>query len=493
MTVDSHDRDFQIKNFDVFISYRHLDADIRDVLVAALEAAKLSVWWDAKLVSGVFRAQLAERINHCKLVVALWTERVAASQDEVRDEMSQARGLDRLMVLRTDKAEIPKLFGEHNFMSFDGWADEEKRPKQLEGIIAEVRRRVAAPTYQVLPTSQTITTLTAPPDLGDIPAAPTKLIGRDAELAMLRDAWTSTRPAKINAVVLHALGGAGKSALLRTFANERLANGGDGAARIYGWSAYSQGSGEQKRADADSFISKALGDFGFEGDPPTDPVERARELAKLVQKSRTLLLLDGLEPLQDPPGVNKGRFKDKGLAELVKVLANQNPGLVVLTTRQEVPELAGHGSLITNHALEELSDTAGAELLVELGVHGRQRDLESAVRSVDGHALSVTLLGTYIAEVCGGDVRHRDQFNFADLALTEAEEEERATDKTIVPAKRAAKVMRGYLEQFEKLGKDEATRGLGGPERTILHLIGLFDPRPTATRSGSCWRSVFRG
>ena len=101
-----------------------------------------------------------------------------------------------------------------------------------------------------------------PVEFGDIPGAPDKLIGRDAELEMLHGAWDSRAPKKVNAMVLHALGGAGKSALLRTFANELLAEGGGGASRIYGWSAYSQGSGEQKRADADSFISKALGDFG---------------------------------------------------------------------------------------------------------------------------------------------------------------------------------------------------------------------------------------
>ena len=286
---------------------------------------------------------------------------------------------------------------------------------------------------------------------------------------MLRDAWASRIPKKVNAVVFHALGGAGKSALLRTFANELLAAGGGGASRIYGWSAYSQGSGEQKRADADSFISKALGDFGWQGDLPKDPVERGRALAKLIQKERVLLLLDGLEPLQDAPNVNKGRFKDKGLAELVKLLAGQNPGLVVLTTRQEVPELQGFGTVTINHELDQLSDHAGADLLVELGVHGRQRELEAAVHELQGHALSVTLLGTYLAEVCGGDIRHRDQFDFAHIVLSPEEQSELLTDKTIVPAKRAAKVMRGYLAQFEKLAQD------GGAERAILNLLGLFD------------------
>ena len=265
--------DFRAKTYDVFVSYKRLDADVRDILIEALQAAKLSVWWDSKLVSGAWRPQLADRINNCGCIVALWSKQVEAAPDEVADEMAQARGLNRLMALKTDNATIPSRFGEQNFMPFDGWADPAKRKAQLEAIVAEVRRRVAAPTYEVVETGKahTVTTLIAPPEFGDIPGAPDKLIGRDAELAMLRDAWASGPPKKVNAVVLHALGGAGKSALLRTFANELLAAGGGGAARIYGWSAYSQGSGEQKRADADGFISKALGDFGWQGKLPGDP------------------------------------------------------------------------------------------------------------------------------------------------------------------------------------------------------------------------------
>jgi hypothetical protein len=188
-----------------------------------------------------------------------------------------------------------------------------------------------------------------------------------------------------------------------------------------------------------------------------------------MQKERVLLLLDGLEPLQDAPNVNRGRFKDRGLAELVKLLAAQNLGLVVLTTRQEVPELQNFKPFAIHHELDQLSDHDGADLLVELGVRGRQRELEAAVHELQGHALSVTLLGTYLAEVCGGDIRHKDQFDFAHIVLSPEEQSELLTDKTIIPAERAAKVMRGYLAQFDKLGQD------GGAERAILNLLGLFD------------------
>ena len=274
--------DFRAREFDVFISYKRLDADIRDLLIEAFEAAGLSVWWDAKLQSGKWRPQLAERIRSSKLVVALWSERAAAAPDEVKDEMSAARTLERLMALKTDAAAIPDVYGDENFMPFDGWADPAKRATQLAAIITEVRRRVGASAFTVVPTgnAHTTSTLVAPAEFGDIPGAPPRLVGREAELAMLRAAWASKPPNKINAVVLHALGGAGKSALLRTFANELLGAGGGGARRIYGWSAYSQGSGEQKRADADGFISKALGDLGFAG--PDEIRHRQRVLTAII-------------------------------------------------------------------------------------------------------------------------------------------------------------------------------------------------------------------
>ena len=109
---------------------------------------------------------------------------------------------------------------------------------QFSGTVERVtgkQRRRREPIRSLLGSS-----LVASPEFGDIPGAPDKLIGRDVELVTLRDAWASRPPKKVNAVVFHALGGAGKSALLRFFANDLLAAGGGGASRIYGWSAYSQ-------------------------------------------------------------------------------------------------------------------------------------------------------------------------------------------------------------------------------------------------------------
>ena len=452
------------KHYDVFVSYKREDDAAREVLVAALEKEGYEVFWDAKLRIDFWRPELREEIQNSKLVIVLWSAKAAASE-EVKVEAGGALQLKKLMSAPIEAASvIPKPYRDTNLHAFHDWADTAKRAPQLAKILATVRRVIGRSG----PPEDVVVKQTIPVELGELPAAPPRLIGRDNEMKMLREAW---RGGTVNAVVLHALGGAGKSALLRAFVNERLAEGGDGAARIYGWSAYSMGSSEQRRVDADAFITRALADFGYDGPALKDPTARGRALSRLIQKERVLLLLDGLEPLQDPPGVNKGRFRDKGLAALIKALGNMNPGLLVLTSRQEVPELEGTGPLVVHHALDKLSAAAGGDLLVSLGVTGRQRDLEASVRELDGHALSVTLLGTFLAEVCGGDIKRRDRFRFGDIILSP--EEQLSVDATLIPAKRAAKVMAGYLDQFDKLAKSAA--GLGGPERALLHLLGLVD------------------
>ena len=272
--------DFRAKNYDVFVSYKREDFLARDVLIMALEAKGYEVFWDAKLNNDEFQVELRDEIERCKIVIVLWSE-LASKSDNVKAEAFGAYQLRKLLAAPIEGFEkVPEYFKRVNLHSFHDWADEAARQVQLDKILATVERVTGGPSIQQKPAFAPAIDV----HLGEIPPAPPKLVGREAELDMLREAWHGRQ---VNTVVLHALGGAGKSALLRAFVDERLAtNGGDGAARIYGWSAYSQGSGTQKRADADGFISQALKDFGYPGELPNDSVERARELAKLIQKQR---------------------------------------------------------------------------------------------------------------------------------------------------------------------------------------------------------------
>jgi hypothetical protein len=432
-------------------------------VIAFLEKRGYSVDWDKRLVGGKdWQGQLRTKIKNARKVVALWS--AAASQSEVVAwEMSIAHGDGKLVPLWLDDTSPKSVFAKLHHLATTDFETEAAAILEALGIDPSEKPVVVGAASRL---SQDDIWLEG------LPSGTRHLFGRDEELRTLLDAWasggTGADPAKkTNAVVLSAIGGAGKSALLRRFLDALEEKGFAGAAEVYGWSAYSQGSGDNRNADADGFISRALRFFGHDMDakPITDPVERGRMLARLVRAQRTLLVLDGLEPLQDLPHVNKGRLKDRGLQALVTSLARENPGLLVITWRQELPELAqARRPTIINHELDSLDERAGAGLLKHLGVHGRERELMAAVTEVGGHALSVSLLGTYLSAVSAGDVAKRDTLRFFDLVDKEGES---AHDRQ---AKRANRIIDAYVERFEALPSEET-----GTERLILSLIGLFD------------------
>jgi hypothetical protein len=86
-------------------------------------------------------------------------------------------------------------------------------------------------------------------------------------------------------------------------------------------------------------------------------------LAKLVALRRTLLVLDGLEPLQNPPDPQEGRVRESSLQALLRELAAFNHGLCVITTRTPVADIADHErTSALRRDLEQLSNDVGAKL-----------------------------------------------------------------------------------------------------------------------------------
>ncbi|MGH6693193.1 MAG: hypothetical protein ACREF4_21200, partial [Gammaproteobacteria bacterium] len=149
-------------------------------------------------------------------------------------------------------------------------------------------------------------------------------MGREVELATLDAAWAN--PA-INVITLVAWGGVGKTALVSKWVAGLAARDFDGA-DYFDWSFYSQGAREQGGTSADSFVDAALRFFGDEAMAATakSPWDKGARLAQLVAERRTLLVLDGLEPLQHPPGPLAGELKDPAMTALLRGLAGRNPG-----------------------------------------------------------------------------------------------------------------------------------------------------------------------
>ena len=123
-----------------------------------------------------------------------------------------------------------------------------------------------------------------------------------------------------------------------------------GARRVYGVSFYSQGT-RDTATSADTAVAEALRWFGDADPAAGSPWDKGERLAKLARQSPTLLVLDGLEPLQNPPGPDAGRLTDPALQSLVRELAAGNPGLCVITTRHRVADI-DHLSATTAPVIE---------------------------------------------------------------------------------------------------------------------------------------------
>jgi hypothetical protein len=301
--------------------------------------------------------------------------------------------------------------------------------------------------------------------------APSELVGRDDELQALDQAWLKVRRAESprpRILTFVALGGEGKTSVVAKWVAALASQDWPGCEAAFAWSFYSQGTREQVAASSDLFLKEAL---TFFGDPALagsaqGAFDKGRRLAALVGERRALLILDGLEPLQyaltSPTG---GELKDQGIAALLKGLAANSHGLCLVTTRYSIPDLrAFWQTTAPEHELARLSKAAGVSLLRKLGVvTGSQEDFEHLVEDVNGHALTLQIMGGFLKKAFHGDIRCRDRVKF-----------DKADAK--VQGGHAFRAMAAYVTWMEG-ESDEARR-----ELAILRLMGLFD-RPA---TGDC-------
>ena len=281
-----------------------------------------------------------------------------------------------------------------------------------------------------------------------LPITGSDVFGREEDIAFLDDAWANQ---DVNVVTIVAWAGVGKSTLVNHWLRRMAAEHYRSAELVFGWSFYRQGT-SGGTSSADEFLDAALTWFG-DPDPRIGTAwEKGERLAKLVAHRRTLLVLDGLEPLQNPPGPQEGRLREPSLQALLRELAAFNTGLCVITTRLPVADIADHErTSALRRDLEQLSSDAGAKLLRALGVKGDEAELRSASDEFSGHCLALTLLGSYLTDAYNGDIRCRKEVS-----------ERLAHD--VRQGVHARKVMESYQTWFGE-----------GPELSVLRMLGLFD------------------
>jgi serine/threonine protein kinase/predicted ATPase len=281
-----------------------------------------------------------------------------------------------------------------------------------------------------------------------LPVTGSDVFGREADIAFLDRAWANK---DVNVVTIVAWAGVGKSTLVNHWLRRMAAKHYRSAELVFGWSFYRQGTSGQS-SSADEFLEAALAWFG-DPDPRIGTAwEKGERLAKLIARRRALLVLDGLEPLQNPPGPQEGRLREPSLQALLRELAAFNKGLCVITTRLPIADIADHErNSALRRDLEQLSADAGARLLRALGVKGNDAELRSASDEFSGHCLALTLLGSYLTDAYNGDIRCREEVSA------------RLVDDVRQGA-HARKVMESYQTWFGE-----------GPELSVLRMLGLFD------------------
>ena len=285
-----------------------------------------------------------------------------------------------------------------------------------------------------------------------LPVTGSDVFGREEDIAFLDAAWANQN---VNIVTIVAWAGVGKSTLINHWLGRMADEHYRSAQLVFGWSFYKQGTSGDS-SSADEFLAAALAWFG-DPDPQIGTAwEKGERLAKLIAHRRTLLVLDGLEPLQNPPGAQEGRLREPSLQALLRELAAFNTGLCVITTRLPVADLADHERGSTpRRELEQLSSDAGAKLLRALGVNGDEEKLRSASDEFSGHCLALTLLGSYLTDAYNGDIRCRVEVS-------------KRLAGDVRQGVHARKVMESYQAWFGE-----------GPELSLLRILGLFDrPAP---------------
>jgi len=330
-----------------------------------------------------FAHEEREAMELCDHVIALLSPDYFAKEHPMAEfESAWARdplGKKRLLIpVRVRDCDIPKLYSPIVYL--DLRVQDEAAKRMLLARIDGTRPTRKA-TYRTF--------------ISKLPTVDPTLIGRENELAFLDQAWSD--PAT-NFVQVIAAGGTGKTALVDKWFRRHIDE-----ATVFGWSFYSQGTSENRQTSSDPFFAEVLQFFGISVQPTASVYAKAEALARHMREEPVLLILDGLEPVQD----SAGALRDQALKALLQELATRNQGLLVCTTRVRITDIPDDVPRACSIDLDNLDPVHGAEYLHKLGVNGTEDERQKASSDYVNHALALTLLGTYLVDFCHADVRRR--------------------------------------------------------------------------------------
>jgi tetratricopeptide (TPR) repeat protein len=276
--------------------------------------------------------------------------------------------------------------------------------------------------------------------------------GRQDLLKDLQHWWQDpVHPDRVRSLV--AIGGTGKTAVIQRFLSDIREDRLRGSILV--WSFYED-------PDTDAFLREACIVFaGEEGEGVGGRLERLQRA--LYGNESHLLVLDGLERVQSigKESRAKGDMEDHRLKNLLCSIAS---GLgrtrALITSRFKLTDLeqwenAGYRG---TH-LDVLDEQAAVEVLRAWRVRGDENQLLALAESVGRHALSVSVLGSYLAHFCHGDPKGAEEFNLEEVAADEPQ------------AAKLGRILAGYAKNLPVEERDLLVRLSVFPRGVTLDIL----------------------
>ena len=400
----------ETRPYRLFISYSHRSEAIKDRLLIHLAPLKLqglvSTWNDREIPPGAYwRKEIEQAMNAADAAVFILCADFLASsfcQDvEICDFLHRYREHEQVLILfvLADTCSWKKM----DYISPFQVIPRDDRPIKKFRNRADGYTLVAEEIASALASRPARAVLTLPEPLqpesattnfdrmlAKLPGQTLKLLGRDEELARL-DTWHAHR----GVLLWVADGGYGKSALVREWLERREFTP---STRFIGQSFYSQGSHNQATT-ARPFLLESLKAWNIAHPPDAPDEELGRLLADAAAKSPSLIVLDGLEPLQQSatgdPNLH-GLLRDRGLEALIRGLSEQ-PGeaACLATSRLALPDAALPAGRFQQRKLSELAPAAAQDLLAQRGTVGGAGELAQMAERCGFHPLTLVLAAEF--------------------------------------------------------------------------------------------------
>ncbi len=231
-----------------------------------------------------------------------------------------------------------------------------------------------------------------------LPETPRNWVGRRELMSELGSAWGD---ADRRVIGLIGFGGEGKSTIARRYVDEVSLNPHIRPGGVFWWTFSSD--------NVEEFFEKAITFVGGDSTEYRSASSRAHRIVAAFQAKTYLFILDGLEQVQYEGGERYGRCKNQDLVLFLELTAGINHQTkCVVTSRAPLVDLVS----FTTYVRIDVVRLAGFDarlLLRGLGVRGSGSQLDTLVEKFSGHALALTLVGSYLREVYNGKIERLDE------------------------------------------------------------------------------------